>query len=629
MLTCEVCGKLHPVGTDSCDVCGTGLTALPYLAMSDLSEELGLDRLPPGSELGRVLAAPLRELTGALCPFCANTNRPGAGFCAHCGHTLVTRPPSGAQGEGVGQLDPGALLQARYRIVRRVAQGGMGAVYEAQDEQEPGTRAAVKEMAQSSLLPDERTQSLKDFMREATLLATLQHPNLPRFHAVFQENGKYYLVMEFIAGQTLEHLISNSRSFLPENRVLVWTAQLCEVLNHLHGRQPPIIYRDMKPGNIMLLDGDDRVKLIDFGIARFHRRGRNTDTAAFGTAGYSPPEQYGNGQTDERSDVYALAATLHHLLTGHDPVQNPFHWRPIRSYNPHVSREVDQAIMRALELKPEMRYPSVDAFARALGLQPMPAPAPAVPVSVQTPAPQPQSVPLQPGKPPTPPITPRGRRVPSPELELSETVINLGEIGRRARKAKQVKLWNAGAGDLKGIVHVTQPWLAVSAVQFDGNIGELSVSARSRGLRFGRLQPVVPNVFAWAGGLLRHRVLLWVLLAVLILAAGAAQDVGIRLQEALLDLVVGLFGLLLAAQVWFWLVARHVRWFVPAPLVNSGEIIIESNGGRRRIEVRLPARPPWLLCALAWLLVTVLMVGELLLAAYLAARAFGIPISIG
>lgn len=654
MLTCDVCGKLHPAGTQVCDVCGTNLTTWPYVANSDLGQELGLDRLPANSELGRVLAAPLRELTGTLCPACANTNRPGALFCAFCGQSLAAAPPPAEAEDAVGRLAPGIVLQRRYRIVRRVAQGGMGAVYEAYDQETPDQRWAVKEMVQSSIAPEDRIQALKDFMREATILATLHHPNLPRFRGIFMEDGKHYLVMEFVAGHTLEQVVSTSTAFLPESRVLYWAAQLCDALNHLHAQDPPIIYRDTKPGNIMLLDGgQERIKLIDFGIARFHRGGHNSDTAAFGTAGYAPPEQYGNGQTDQRSDVYALAATLHHLLSGHDPVQNPFHWRPVRSYNPYVSRKVDQAIMRALELKAELRFESIDAFARALGLRPVPAPGLAHPTAVL-----PDEIP---GAPPTPThiaepaarngaaeiaekaparaaaaATPTAAPVPAvaplaggppldkPYLDVPQTVIDLGVAGRQARRGQRVKLVNSGQGELKGIVHVTQPWMAATAVQFQGKVGEFQVRTRRGGLKLGHLAAPVPNVFGGARRRLRTLGARWALLAWLAGSVWIGSQVGMSASGALFASIGLLIGLLVAVQVLFWLVARHVRWFIPAPLVNQGEVVIDSNGGQRRLEVRVLARPSWLRTAAAWLLLTVLLVGELVAAPLLILHTLGI-----
>jgi serine/threonine protein kinase, bacterial len=656
MLTCDVCGKLHPAGTAVCDVCGSPLTASPYLPSSALSAEIGLDRLPANSELGRVLAEPLRELTGALCPFCDGANRPGATFCTHCGHALVASPSGPLTPDDIGRLEPGALLQGRYRVIRRVAQGGMGAVYEAHDEQAPGgLRLALKEMVQSSVAPEERTQALKDFMREATLLATLQHPTLPEFHGVFSQDGKHYLVMEFVQGQTLEHVVSVATGFLPEARVLTWAAQLCDALAYLHGQDPPIIYRDMKPGNIMLVDGADRVKLIDFGIARFHREGRPSDTAAFGTAGYAPPEQYGAGQTDQRSDVYALAATLHHLLSGHDPVQNPFHWRPIRSFNPHVSRQVDQAIMRALELKQELRFAGIDPFAQALGLRPAPAivaaaasaPTPALSTAAAPPSAPPTTrvsqrdlrLPAEDGRrdgarrpqrregPTLPPLVPAAPPVPAlavaasagPLLSLSETAIDLAAPGLRPRGHK-ITFANAGQGQLKGLVHVNQPWLAVSAVQFQGNVGEVTVSVRRAGLRFGQSDPPTPSVLRGVRAALGTLVGRWALIALLAVAIWVGSRLALDPVTSLEAAAVGLLGLLAAAQIALWLVARHVRLFVPAPLLNRGEVVIDSNGGQRRVEVRTLARPSWLRRGTIWICMSALLVAEFVAFILLALR---------
>ena len=149
---------------------------------------------------------------------------------------------------------------------------------------------------------------------------------------------------------------------------MVWARQLFEVIHYLHAQDPPVIYRDVKPANIMLVEGTERLKLIDFGIARFHRQGKMQDTEAFGTAGYAPPEQYGKGQTDQRSDVYALGATLHHLVTRQDPSLNPFNWVPARRLNSHVSPTLENALMVATSLDPARRYRSIEEFAQALGI---------------------------------------------------------------------------------------------------------------------------------------------------------------------------------------------------------------------------------------------------------------------
>jgi serine/threonine-protein kinase len=269
-----------------------------------------------------------------------------------------------------GNIPAGTVLKRRYRILRKVAQGGMGAVYESTDTQSPiGNRAAIKEISPAALPPGERTQVVADFRREAQMLAGLQHDNLVKVVETFEELGKHFLVMEFVPGRTLLNVLDLAGGPLPEQRVLVWARQIIDVIQYLHSQDPPIIYRDLKPANVMLVEGMvEKIKLIDFGIARLHKVGKTSDTEAFGTAGYAPPEQYGKGQTDQRSDIYAFAATMHHLLTNRDPSLNPFNWLSIRRYNPGVSTRVDTAIMQALNLDPQKRFQSVEAFAQALGL---------------------------------------------------------------------------------------------------------------------------------------------------------------------------------------------------------------------------------------------------------------------
>jgi serine/threonine protein kinase len=258
------------------------------------------------------------------------------------------------------------LAKSRYVILEKIAQGGMGAVYKAQDRRLQNRVVAVKEMSESTVAPAERQRVLDCFKREAELLARLEHPNLVRVSDLFQEGDRHYMVMEFVAGQTLEKMLDGRNEPFPEERVLLWAEQLCDLLSYLHNQQPKIVYRDMKPANVMVLDGTDVVKLIDFGIARFFKPGKRRDTIEMGTDGYAPPEQYGKSQTDERADVYALGAMLHRLLTLRDPAAVPFQFPDVRSLNSKVSHHVDVAIAKAVQPAKEQRYSSIEEFSAAL-----------------------------------------------------------------------------------------------------------------------------------------------------------------------------------------------------------------------------------------------------------------------
>lgn len=267
-------------------------------------------------------------------------------------------------------LTPGDIIAGRYRIMRWLGGGGMGAVYLAADLRLVGRQVAVKQLIPDpGASPAELAQAEQQFRAEATLLAALDHPNLPKVYDCFTEAGQSYLVLEFVDGETLEAILGRTAGGLPEASVLAWAAQLCDVLTYLHSCQPPIIFRDLKPGNIMI-DRHGAVKLIDFGIARLFKPGKRTDTLRMGTMGYAPPEQYaGQGQTDVRSDIYSLGATLHHLLTGRDPAQYPpfsFNTAPVRGLNPAVSSRVEAAVMKALAYNPADRFQSVAEMKRAL-----------------------------------------------------------------------------------------------------------------------------------------------------------------------------------------------------------------------------------------------------------------------
>jgi len=265
-----------------------------------------------------------------------------------------------------GMLQPNAVLAKRYVIVRRVGGGGMGAVYQATDQRIQGKLWAIKEMSDAAITnPLDRQRAVDAFRREAQLLATLDHGNLPKVSDYFTEGGKHYLVVDFIQGRTLEQVLHSAAGFLAEDEVVSWATQLCDVLAYLHSRQPAVIFRDLKPANIMV-DLEGRVKLIDFGIARLFQPGKGKDTQIMGTPGYAAPEQYGTGQTDARSDIYALGVTLHQLLTGYDPSLSPFNLPPARNINSGLSPTVEAVIARATQPEVTARFQTVGEMKQAL-----------------------------------------------------------------------------------------------------------------------------------------------------------------------------------------------------------------------------------------------------------------------
>ncbi|WP_374689724.1 serine/threonine protein kinase [Promineifilum sp.] len=263
-------------------------------------------------------------------------------------------------------LNPGTVINNRYRIVRLVGQGGFGAVYRAWDLS-LGQPVALKENA------DAGVESQRQFEREAKLLAGLRHPNLPVVidHFIIPGQGQY-LVMDYVEGKSLSALLVERGGRLPEPEVLPWVRQVCDALTYLHTRTPPVIHRDIKPDNI-ILTGDGRAMLVDFGISKVYDPGGSTTVGAKAvTPGYSPPEQYGRAGTDARSDVYALGATLYTLLTGQVPPDGPDlssgaqALTPPRRLNPAISEEMSQAIMAAMMPSISQRLGSATAFRDAL-----------------------------------------------------------------------------------------------------------------------------------------------------------------------------------------------------------------------------------------------------------------------
>ncbi len=274
-----------------------------------------------------------------LCPRCRTANRLDANFCVRCGTAL--------------------LLGKMYRILSVIKEGGMGTVYRGMDQW--GTPCALKELRDQFTDPKERESGIRRFLEEGRLLHSLRdHPAIPKVYRSFVDNGRYYLAMEFIQGEDLEDVL-RQRGRFSEAQVLLWADQLCDVLQYLHDNA--LIYRDMKPSNVMVAR-DGRVKVIDFGIAQLLRPGHRG--TMIGTPGYAPPEQY-QGITNAQSDEYALAATLHHLLTGRDPREHaPFSFPPAHTLNNDVSRATSRTLQKALQMEMEDRFPTVQAFRQAL-----------------------------------------------------------------------------------------------------------------------------------------------------------------------------------------------------------------------------------------------------------------------
>lgn len=253
------------------------------------------------------------------------------------------------------RLEVGTVLNGRYRILRIIGKGGMGTVYMAEHMHLDSTVAIKEVRLPKTNNPEQDEKEKEACIHEARVLVQLHHPHLPKVTDAFIENDRFYLVMEYIEGVTLEAFLRNQeRTPLDVAKVVSWGIQIADVLDYLHRQEPPIIFRDLKPSNVMLR-ADGSICLIDFGIARRFQPGATRDTALLGSVGYSPPEQFGKRQTDMRSDIYALGATLHHLLTGYDPASQPFKFPPVRSLNPSVPESLERLIAACVALEPEAR----------------------------------------------------------------------------------------------------------------------------------------------------------------------------------------------------------------------------------------------------------------------------------
>ncbi len=259
-------------------------------------------------------------------------------------------------------LEIGSLIDGKYRILNKVGQGSMGVVYMAMNERANKTWA-IKEVQKDGKQDFEVVK--QGLIVETDMLKRLDHAHLPSIVDVIDSNESFLIVMDFIEGRTLKAILDDEGA-QPQEDVIEWAKQLCDVLGYLHSRKPPIVYRDMKPSNVMLKP-DGSVILFDFGTAREYKETSVEDTVCLGTRGYAAPEQYGgHGQTDARTDIYCLGATMYHLLTGHNPSQPPFEMYPIRQWNANLSSGLEAIILKCTSENPEKRYQSCAELLYAL-----------------------------------------------------------------------------------------------------------------------------------------------------------------------------------------------------------------------------------------------------------------------
>lgn len=261
-------------------------------------------------------------------------------------------------------LAEGSVLHGRFEIVRKIGGGGMGAVYLASDNNLGGVLRAVKEMVQAHIEEEQQDKAINDFKRESMILSTLDHPSIPTIYDYFYDEAecRFYLVMKYISGGDLSsRLRSALEGKIDEKTVTEWAIQITDVLDYLHNQPSTIVYRDLKPSNIMIDGNSGRVMLIDFGIARSISQKEEKGVTAVGTMGYAPPELF-SGNVEPRSDIYSLGSTMFHLLTGADPQSNPLlifdfqkNPRP-RQINPQLSDQIERILMRAVEYNAGSRF---------------------------------------------------------------------------------------------------------------------------------------------------------------------------------------------------------------------------------------------------------------------------------
>ena len=292
------------------------------------------------------------------CAVCMNPNDERLDFCDYCGSILIELRDNGI-------LPPYTFIRDRFKVTALLKTGGMARVYKAHDCNLNST-CVIKELILDNFNESERELMISRFKSEAEILANLRHYHLPYVIDYFSYSEKYYLVMDYIKGKDLQALLDELETGGVELlKMLTWAVQICEVLEYLHSQDPPIIFRDLKPSNIMIREDNGKVMLVDFGVAaRVMKKGYKNASDSIGTAGYAPPEQY-MGSYDERSDIYSLGATLHHLVSGTPPMV-PFKFQSLKKLNPELPSRLNSIIMKLVDKISDRRYQTVSEVKRDL-----------------------------------------------------------------------------------------------------------------------------------------------------------------------------------------------------------------------------------------------------------------------
>lgn len=356
MTVCHECGAETAENDLACSQCGASLEALAIGGDGEVSSAPALAGETTAKEIEAAPAEPEKINTNDIPESEAPTNG---------GETsAVGRAETDGKRPGMKTLGEGTTLNRRYEIVRKVGGGGMGAVYLALDQNLGGVERAVKEMVQSSIEEQQQEKAIEDFKRESMILSTLDHPSIPHIYDYFfdEGEGRFYLVMKYISGGDLAaRLRAAEKGRIDERTVTEWAIQVADVLAYLHGLPQRIVYRDLKPSNLMVDASTGRIMLIDFGIARSVNQVEEKGVTAVGTMGYAPPELF-SGNVEPRSDIYSLGSTMFHLMTGADPQNNPLlifdfqkNPRP-RQINPQLSDQMERILMRAVEYNADSRF---------------------------------------------------------------------------------------------------------------------------------------------------------------------------------------------------------------------------------------------------------------------------------